>query len=139
MIDKVKRIQQSKPFQRAQQISRDLADNPKKLNQLLQDAESKVQGRSGRIEQLKHSLRGAMRMIRAYVAGDYREIGWKPILMLITAIVYFVMPFDALPDFLFGFGLIDDITILVWTFSQLQHQLDSYLIWEENQTQNREK
>lgn len=33
--------------------------------------------------------------------------------ILIAALAYFVMPFDVIPDFLFGFGFTDDVTVLV--------------------------
>ena len=34
-------------------------------------------------------------------------------LMLLAALAYFVMPFDAIPDFLAGIGFSDDVTVLV--------------------------
>jgi uncharacterized membrane protein YkvA (DUF1232 family) len=36
---------------------------------------------------------------------------------LLAALAYFILPFDAVPDFLVGFGFSDDITVLVATIA----------------------
>jgi uncharacterized membrane protein YkvA (DUF1232 family) len=46
-----------------------------------------------------------------------RNTGWQVKAMLAAALVYLVSPFDLLPDWLLGFGIIDDVgvvSLLVW-------------------------
>ncbi len=41
-----------------------------------------------------------------------RETPWKVKLILASAIVYLLSPFDLVPDWIAGFGLLDDLTIV---------------------------
>ena len=50
--------------------------------------------------------------------------------MLVAAVVYFVMPVDAVPDILLGFGLLDDAAILGWTLRTLDGDLKRFCAWE---------
>jgi len=38
---------------------------------------------------------------------------------LLAALAYFIMPLDTIPDFLVGFGLTDDITVLTVAFTAI--------------------
>jgi uncharacterized membrane protein YkvA (DUF1232 family) len=50
--------------------------------------------------------------------------------MIIAAIVYFVMPLDLIPDFLAGFGFVDDAAVLGWTVKTLSSDIDAFTEWE---------
>lgn len=46
---------------------------------------------------------------------------------ILAALAYFIMPLDLLPDFLFGFGLTDDIAVLTMVISKIrEHVTDSH-------------
>jgi len=47
--------------------------------------------------------------------------------------IYFVMPIDAMPDFILGLGLADDATLLAWTSAKVKEELDRFLQWEQLQ------
>lgn len=47
--------------------------------------------------------------------------------ILLAALAYFIMPLDTIPDFLVGFGLTDDITVLTVAFTAISgHIKDSH-------------
>jgi uncharacterized membrane protein YkvA (DUF1232 family) len=69
--------------------------------------------------------------------GQYREIPTKSILSVIAALLYFVSPIDAIPDFLLGFGFIDDAAIIAFTVRQISKDLDSFKQWKENNGQEK--
>jgi uncharacterized membrane protein YkvA (DUF1232 family) len=47
--------------------------------------------------------------------------------ILLAALAYFILPLDTIPDFLFGFGLTDDIAVLTAAFTAIQgHIKDSH-------------
>ncbi|MDZ4861330.1 MAG: YkvA family protein [Candidatus Hydrogenedentes bacterium] len=69
------------------------------------------------------------RMLRSYARRQYTKVPWKTIALVTAALLYFIMPFDALPDFLFG-GFIDDAAILAAVFRQVRTELDAFLEWE---------
>lgn len=72
------------------------------------------------------------RLIKAYALGHYREIPWKSFLIVVAAIVYFVNPFDLLPDLIPLAGLTDDFAVLVWVYNTLNVEIDKFLAWEQS-------
>ena len=46
-----------------------------------------------------------------------RDTPWKVKLILAAALIYLVLPYDLLPDWLLGLGIVDDlavVSLLVW-------------------------
>ena len=73
-----------------------------------------------------------VKMIKAYIRGDYRAIPWKMMVMLVAGLVYFVMPLDILPDFIPVTGFLDDITVIIWIFNNFKSEIDAFEAWERN-------
>jgi uncharacterized membrane protein YkvA (DUF1232 family) len=73
------------------------------------------------------------RLIKAYAQGQYREIPWKTMLLIVAAIIYFINPLDLLPDLIPVAGLTDDFGILLWVYSSLQTEIDKFILWEQSQ------
>ncbi len=49
--------------------------------------------------------------------------------ILLAALAYFILPLDAIPDFLVGFGLTDDLTVLTVAFTAISGNIkDSHRI-----------
>ena len=44
---------------------------------------------------------------------------------MLAAVVYFVMPLDALPDFIALLGLTDDAAVLAWTWSVVKEEVEA--------------
>lgn len=55
------------------------------------------------------------------------------VIILAVAVVYFVMPIDAVPDFIPGLGLLDDAALLGWALKTFQSDIDVFLAWEREQ------
>lgn len=73
------------------------------------------------------------RLIKAYALGDYRQIPWKTILLIVAAIIYFVNPLDLIPDLVPLTGLTDDFAVLVWVYNSVSTEIDKFVAWEEDQ------
>ena len=50
-----------------------------------------------------------------------------------AALLYFVTPLDAIPDWLFGFGLVDDLAVLAWVLRTWQEELAAFQQWRADQ------
>ena len=72
------------------------------------------------------------RLIKAYAQGDYRQVSWKTILLVVAAVVYFVNPIDLLPDLIPIAGLTDDFGILLWVYNSLHTEIDKFILWEKS-------
>lgn len=73
------------------------------------------------------------RMIKAYVAGDYRQIPTKTLVSMLASLIYFVSPIDFIPDVLPILGFADDIALMVWLFNSLQDDIANFRDWERTQ------
>jgi len=73
-----------------------------------------------------------VRLVRSYTSGQYRTIPWKTMATILGAFVYFLNPFDLIPDVAPVIGLTDDFSILVWVYSSVQTEIDKFLTWEQS-------
>ena len=69
-------------------------------------------------------------MRRAYADGSYRVLPWKGIASLGLALAYLVMPIDVIPDFILGFGFIDDGALFALALKLLGREIQKFREWE---------
>lgn len=75
------------------------------------------------------SLQIFLRMIRAWVAGRYCAPA-ESILMAVAAVIYFVSPFDLIPDALPVFGLMDDAAVIGCVARANLKAISNFRKWE---------
>ena len=73
------------------------------------------------------------RLVKAYAAGEYRQLPTKTLLITLATLIYFVSPLDFIPDVLPILGFADDIALIVWLFNSLNTDLDNFREWERQQ------
>lgn len=73
------------------------------------------------------------RLIKAYALGQYREVPWKTILLIVAAVIYFVNPLDLVPDIIPLTGLTDDFAVLVWVYNSVSNEIERFIEWEKSQ------
>ena len=74
------------------------------------------------------------RLLKANLTGAYRIKSTKLLVGLLAACIYFINPFDLVPDLLVGVGLVDDMAILAWVFSTAGTELQAFKEWEKRAT-----
>ena len=127
-------ITRHRSYLRALALAGAYLKNPQHLRTLIERAQIKSEtGYSGYLARIRRALGIPVRMLNAYIAGEYRDIPWRSVSLITAAIVYFVMPFDLMPDFLPLFGFIDDVALLSWTLAQIKSDIDRFLDWEQRQ------
>ena len=72
-----------------------------------------------------------VRLVQRYAKGEYRGISVKGVALTVGALLYFVAPFDLIPDF-FAVGLIDDIALITWVFNNYKDEIEAFLEWEDD-------
>ncbi|MEO8513178.1 MAG: YkvA family protein [Ignavibacteria bacterium] len=55
-----------------------------------------------------------------------KDVKWYRKSIVVAALVYFVTPFDAMPDFAPFVGYLDDIGVIAWTVKFLGSEITSY-------------
>lgn len=127
--------QEHSKFKSAKARAERILRNPEKLKNLI----AMVLDKLNNMDQNKlavgdffRRVKVFIRMIKAYIKGEYREIPWKMVVMLVAGLVYFVMPLDILPDFIPVTGFLDDITVILWIFNNFRKEIDAFELWEKN-------
>ena len=121
----------SRAYDKASGLVKGLLDSPERLSKMLDKAQVKMQKhQSGRLGELMTMVLACFRLLKCYVTGEYRDISFESLALILASIIYFVMPLDVLPDFLLGVGLIDDAMLLGWMLRSVSDDLKRFIEWE---------
>ncbi len=85
---------------------------------------------AGKFKKLINQLKLAMELIKDYRNKSYTEIPWRSIGLLAAAVLYFLNPFDIVPDILPIMGFADDAVLFAAIFKSLKSDLEKYALWK---------
>ena len=126
-------VTRHRSYARALGLATPYLRNPRRFWGLLEKAQAKAEdGSYIYVNALENALTLPLRMLRAYISGEYRQLPWRSLTMLTAAVIYFLLPFDFITDLLPLIGLMDDIGVLAWTLRQLQRDVDRFEAWERS-------
>ncbi len=114
---------------KAEDYLRDPERSKQLLNQAVQKAHDK-ETKKGPLEEVWNSLQALLRMFQAYLRKEYTVLPWGSIVLIVVAILYFVSPFDLLPDWIPLGGFIDDAAVIAFVLKQINSDLEAFLKWE---------
>ncbi|TLS38057.1 YkvA family protein [Pseudalkalibacillus caeni] len=122
-----------KVFEKMKPTADKMKKDNAKTDQLLKETNLKIRKREPRkgISGVLFEAKSILRLLKAYRTGAYRDISQKSVVMIIAALLYFVIPTDAIPDVLVGFGYIDDAAVIGFVTSQLHKEISKFLEWEQ--------
>ncbi len=103
-----------------------LLGNRKALMDLIGSASAKMDSGGDRIASIKNDLGTVVELLRAWVKGQYREVPWSTLILGTGAVIYFVNPFDAIPDILPAAGLLDDASVIGFVLASAKNDLDKF-------------
>jgi uncharacterized membrane protein YkvA (DUF1232 family) len=129
----MRNIDEPKGFDKAKKKAESILKNNEKLKSLVEKAIAKTAKQKGALQGFVDDLRNLERLMKAYVAGTYREMSITPLLSFVAALLYFVNPLDLIPDFILGFGFLDDITVIAFVAKSFKKEIDAFLLWEASQ------
>lgn len=119
-----------KGFNKAKRKAEQILKSTDRVQRLLKKAEAKSRTRKNALEYVWDDLQTLMRLIKSYVSGSYQDLSAATILYAVAGLVYFVNPFDLIPDFILGFGFIDDAAVLAYVLSRIKKEIDLFKNWE---------
>lgn len=124
-------VTESTAFRRATAEAEACANDPKRLRKLLEDAVGKLNViPRGPFGEAWPYLLAMVRVARDFQTGEYRDMPRPKLLIVIAAIIYFVSPFDVIPDYLPVLGHIDDAFVVSLALKSVRAELDTFMAWE---------
>lgn len=79
---------------------------------------------------LLNQLHLAYEMIKDFKSRRYTDVPWRTITLVIGAVLYFINPFDIVPDILPVIGFTDDAVAFAAIFRSVQGDLLNYCEWK---------
>lgn len=103
--------------------------------------EKRIKDKYTRLEMNKFSkfikqMKLAINLIKDFRNKSYTQVPWRTIALISAAILYFINPFDAVPDILPVFGIADDAVLFAAVFKSIQSDLEKYGKWKGINTEN---
>ena len=132
---KVKRSVWIVVFNSAVSSAKRLIKHPAQLREVIEDALIKMKKHSAAIREIAAEFQIILRLVKSWLSGDYKDISIKAIGILIAAILYFLNPFDAVPDAIPGVGYIDDVAVVAWVLKTLKDEIEKFRVWESGRAQ----
>ena len=124
--------EQPRGFSRFLARAGDVVESPARLQKVAKQATAKMLQRGGAsLASAQDQLRTLVDLVSAYVQGDYREVSATTLVSVVAALLYFIAPLDALPDFLFGWGLLDDAAVISYVSAQVRTELEAFKQWRD--------
>jgi uncharacterized membrane protein YkvA (DUF1232 family) len=123
-------------FESSKKKAEAYVDNVKKTAELLDQAVDKAEKQKGKIEKIWLELNQLFKMLRSWVRGEYKKTPVKTIISIVAGILYFVNPFDLIPDFIIGIGYLDDIAVITFVYNSIKTDIKDFSDWN-NETEVR--
>lgn len=126
--------QKPQGFTKAQSTAEEFVRDKQKTGHLLDEALRKAESNKSVLEGVWDDLQSLIRLGKAWLKGDYTQTPWQAIVFAIAGIIYFVNPFDIMPDFIPGAGYLDDATVIGFVIKSIKRDIKQFLAWEQAQS-----
>ncbi|EXF45455.1 hypothetical protein BAY1663_02104 [Pseudomonas sp. BAY1663] len=108
-----------------------------KIPALLLAVARKSSSKRGLLKGLREDLSLFQALCVAWWRGEYRAISPQALVAVVAGLLYFLSPIDAIPDWLPGLGLVDDLAVLTWVMRKWSDELQAFRLWRDAQTAER--
>lgn len=124
---------ESSTLEKAKRKAENLLDDRKGMKDLAGKATEKIKSvkiGDESLESLFGLVNTFIRMLSTHLKGTYQEIPWRTLALVVAGLLYFVNPFDLVPDFIPVAGLLDDLTFLLLVLKSIRKDVDLFQEWE---------
>jgi len=109
--------------------------NSKNVDELVDTASKEIHSGKKKILSIQTDITVLLAMLKAWAKGDYREVPWMTLVLSTGALIYFVNPFDAVPDMVPVLGLLDDATVIGFVVASIGKDIQNFRTRRFSQTE----
>lgn len=131
-------ITENRFFKIALERAAKLVGKPGRIISLLVQLSIKIyhtNGSTPKLNMLRDQFNLIGRMIKAHLSGDFKIRSMRIFIIMLAAVIYFINPFDLIPDLIFGIGLADDLAVLMWVYRAASEEINAFKNWENTLAQ----
>jgi uncharacterized membrane protein YkvA (DUF1232 family) len=128
----IDRILDSKYFKEALQKAEDIIQKDQLgllnlIKRALQKVtETAVNSNLTVVKLLNHYIVLFSQLMKAYIQGTYRKLPAIALAKIAAVLIYFISPFDFIPDVLPIIGFTDDLALVLWVGKSIKKELDEF-------------
>jgi len=126
-------------LQRAEQQAEEALAAPARVSRISARAREKAEHYRGRLGDAFGDIQAITRLLTAWAQGRYRVVPMRTLVALLGALLYFLMPLDAVPDFILALGFLDDAAIIARVIQIFRDDLKAFRLWEQASQEDRTK
>ncbi|MDZ4195965.1 MAG: YkvA family protein [Candidatus Izemoplasmatales bacterium] len=124
-------IELEKGFPEAESVLNDKS----KVDRMLEDLEKKLRTLPKVGEALSH-VPVFIQLVKCYIKKEYTSIPIASVIAIMSALLYFILPFDAIPDFIPFIGHLDDGAVIVACLHLVDHDVKDFIEWRNRYRNN---
>lgn len=120
-------------FSSARRKAATLAGDASRIADLVERATRKARGHSGALARVWDDLSSLLRLLKCWATRRYTDVSPRTLVAVIAAVIYFVNPFDLIPDVLPVVGYVDDASVIAFVIASMKSEIERFRAWEGQQ------
>ncbi len=118
-------------FDRFRRRAETEVEEPRRVEGLAHRAAGKLGRHRRAFGGLREDVPTLVRLALAWARKDYRGIPVRALVTIVGALLYFVSPLDAIPDFIPFAGLLDDAAVVGYVLRTVRKEVERFRDWEK--------
>lgn len=128
MFKKMTKKKAQKQLENKHETSKQLLNNPSKLDDLLRKTERKLK-RVPFIGKELSLVWTLIELVRSYAKKEYTDIPYFSVVAIVSALLYLLTPIDMIPDVLPFVGHVDDLAVITFCKTLIETDIKSFVQW----------
>jgi len=117
-------------FSKSENRATELIKDKEKAKETIDEALKKANANKSDLQSIWEQFQLLFALAKDYFNGTYKNISTKSIIAIVAGLLYFLSPVDLIPDFILGFGFIEDVFIIGLVIKQVAKDLEKYQLWK---------
>jgi len=126
-------VKRPRGFNRFVDLAEAYIKDPQRRSYMLSAVKDYAKTKKHFIQHFKDELQTLIYLLRDWSKGTYSNVPPHTILLVVAALLYFLSPLDAIPDFLGAVGFTDDAAVVLFVLSAIKNEIRLYRDWRSKQ------